>query len=114
MSAKESALAKVQDLYVMQGELWNFLDADQIDIEKKQTAEKMLKAFKQLLKEVDWHYMGGEEVLQSMESIPQEVTQKLKKAPMRSSPAKVAARVEKAPVKKAKMPVRKSLKAKKK
>ncbi|MBM3230875.1 hypothetical protein FJZ28_00950 [Candidatus Peregrinibacteria bacterium] len=95
MSAKETALAKVQDLYLIQCELWNFLDAEQVDAERMKTAEKMLRDFRRLLKEVDWHYMGGEDVLQSMSWIPQEVSQKLKRAPVRSAPAKVAVRADK-------------------
>lgn len=93
MSKKESALAKVQDLYLMQSELWNFLDADQVDAEKRKEAERLLRNFRQLLREVDWHYMGGEDVLQSLAWIPQEVTLKLKTAGKRSSPVNVAVRV---------------------
>ena len=94
MSKKESALAKVQDLYLMQAELWSFLEAESVDTEKRKTAEKLLREFRQLLKEVDWHYMGGEDVLQSLSWIPQEVITKLKSAPKRSAPVRVASRVQ--------------------
>jgi len=93
MSKKETALAKVQDLYLIQSELWNFLDAENIDGERRKAAEKLLREFRQLLREVDWHYMGGEDVLQSLSWIPQEVSLKLKGAGKRSSPVSVAARV---------------------
>ena len=93
MSKKESALAKVQDLYLMQAELWSFLDADHVDGERRKEAERLLRNFRQLLREVDWHYMGGEDVLQSLSWIPQEVSLKLKGAGKRSAPVNVAVRV---------------------
>ena len=92
-SKKASALEKVQDLYLMQVELWNFLDDEKIDAEQRKNIERTLREFKQLLREVDWHYMGGEDVLQTLTWIPQEVSLKLRHAPRRS-PTKVATRVE--------------------
>ena len=78
---KESALTKVQTLYIMQVELWNFLDGSITDADKVKSAQKTLKEFKALLKEVDWQVMGGEDVLESMQLIPTEVNAKLKKKP---------------------------------
>ena len=82
-SKKETALNKVQNLYLMQVELWNFLDGSSTDADKVKSAQKTLKEFKALLKEVDWQVMGGEDVLESMQLIPTEVNAKLKKAPAR-------------------------------
>ena len=90
-SKKDSALDKVQNLYLMQVELWNFLDDTDTDPEKVKHAEKTLREFKALLKEVDWRVMGGEDVLQSLQMIPTEVSQKLKSAPVRKRAAKRAA-----------------------
>lgn len=90
MSSKksQSALSKVQSLYVMQVELWNFLDDKEADTEKAKTVQKTLKEFNTLLKEVDWQYMGDEEVLKTLQSIPQEVNKKLKLKPSaRKKPA---------------------------
>lgn len=78
---KDSALAKVQNLYVLQIELWNFLDNGRRDAPTIDRVKKLLREFKALLKEVDWQYMGGEDVLASLEWIPKEVDQKIKKTP---------------------------------
>ncbi len=75
---KESALSKVQNLYVLQVELWNFLDAQDVDTEKYKSAEKALKEFKRLLAEVDGAVMGGDDVYESLQWIPEEVGAKLK------------------------------------
>lgn len=89
-SKKETALDKVQNLYVMQVELWNFLDESNVDPEKVKSAQKTLREFKALLKEVDWQVMGGEDVLQSLQLIPTEVSQKLKSSPVAKRAAKRA------------------------
>jgi len=89
-SKKENALSKVQDLYLMQMALWNFLDDTEKNVEKYQSAQKTLREFKALLKEVDWQYMGGEDVLQSLQWIPNEVHMKLKSAPLRRATVKKA------------------------
>lgn len=65
----------------MQVELWSFLDGQSTDADKVKSAQKTLKQFTSLLKEVDWQVMGGEDVLESLQMIPTEVSAKLKKAP---------------------------------
>lgn len=97
---KESALNKVQNLYLMQVELWNFLDGSTSDADKVKSAQKTLKEFKALLKEVDWQVMGGEDVLQSMQTIPLEVHAKLKKAPMKKKAVAVRKTTKKVSAKK--------------
>lgn len=74
-SKNASALAKVQSLYVLQMELWDFLEGKEPDAKK---AQKSLKEYTTLLNEVDPQYMGGEDVLQTLEWIPGEVKKKLK------------------------------------
>ena len=76
---KQTDLSKVQDLYLLQIELWQFLDDKRPSAEKRKSAQKTLRTFKSLLKEVDWRYMGGEDVYESLQWIPEEVNQKLKK-----------------------------------
>jgi len=71
----------------MQVQLWNFLDGKETDVK---SAQKTLREFKALLKEVDWRLMGGEDVLESLQLIPTEVGEKIKKTPMRKSVAKKA------------------------
>ncbi len=84
-SKKETALNKVQNLYLMQVELWNFLDGSSTDANKVKSAQKTLREFKALLKEVDWQVMGGEDVLESLQMIPTEVNAKLKKTPIKKT-----------------------------
>ena len=76
----QSALAKVQNLYVLQIELWKFLDEKEVDTEKYKSAEKSLKEFKKLLAEVNEDFLGGEDVMETLQWIPEEVGAKLKKA----------------------------------
>ena len=77
---KNTALDTVQSLYLMQVELWKFLDGTESDPKK---AEKTLREFKALLKEADSRIMGGEDVLESLQLIPQEVSAKLRKTPVK-------------------------------
>ena len=99
-SKKETALGKVQDLYVLQVELWNFLDEKSTNASQKESAKKTLKEFKALLREVDWQHMGGEDVLESLQMIPTEVTRKLKGASVRKRAEKLNAKKAKATTKK--------------
>lgn len=111
-SKKESALAKVQSLYLMQVELWNFLDDSEADAEKAKIVKKTLQEFSGLLKEVDWQYMGGEDVLETLQWIPGEVNKKLKlKKPVKKAAPKKAAPVAR---KTAKKPAAKKVATKKK
>jgi hypothetical protein len=105
---KDSPLSKVQNLYLMQVELWNFLDNKGTDAK---AVEKTLKEFNSLLKEVDWRLMGGEDVLESLQMIPVEVKSKLKSSPKRK-PAAAVKKATKKPT--AKKTVKKKAPAKKK
>ncbi len=87
-TTKQSSLDKVQSLYLMQVELWNFLDESKADSDAVKSVQKTLKDFKALLKEVDWQVMGGEDVYASLQMIPLEVSQKLKKTTPRTSAIK--------------------------
>jgi hypothetical protein len=101
-SKKETALNKVQNLYIMQVELWNFLDGSSADADKVKNAQKTLREFKALLKEVDWQVMGGEDVLASMQMIPTEVNAKLKKTPTKKKAIAVRKFAKKPAAKKSK------------
>lgn len=92
----------------MQVELWDFLDDQEVDKDKAKTVQQTLKEFNSLLKEVDWQYMGGEEVLETLQSIPQEVNKKLKlKGTTRKQPT---TRTVAAPKKKVAVAARKTAK----
>jgi|GEM_PF-673091 len=108
---KQSPLSKVQNLYLMQVELWNFLDNKADDAK---AVEKTLKEFSALLKEVDWRLMGGEDVLESLQMIPREVKSKLKTAPKKKAVAAVKKTAKKPTANKAKKAVKKTPAKKKK
>ncbi|MEI8229627.1 MAG: hypothetical protein WCG83_00635 [Candidatus Peregrinibacteria bacterium] len=79
MTVSTSALAKVHDLYAMQIELWKRLRVGnfQNPTRRKET-QKCLRKFSQLLGEVDWRYMGGEDVLEGLEGMKSEVSARLR------------------------------------
>ncbi|MBM3227295.1 hypothetical protein FJZ27_00300 [Candidatus Peribacteria bacterium] len=78
MSKAESALSKVQTLYVLQVQLWNVLDAKALTPEQRLEARKHLKEFGSLLRKADWHIMGGEDVYTALKQMEKEVARKLK------------------------------------
>jgi hypothetical protein len=78
MTKAESALAKVQTLYVLQVHLWNVLDAKNLSPAQRQDARKQLKEFASLLRKADWQIMGGEDVFTALKQMEREVSQKLK------------------------------------
>ncbi len=78
MSKAESALSKVQTLYVLQVQLWSVLDAKTLTSEQRLEARKHLKEFGSLLRKADWHIMGGEDVYTALKQMEKEVAQKLK------------------------------------
>ncbi|PIR54533.1 hypothetical protein COU75_00280 [Candidatus Peregrinibacteria bacterium CG10_big_fil_rev_8_21_14_0_10_42_8] len=108
---KQSPLSKVQNLYLMQVELWNFLDNKADDAK---AVEKTLKEFNALLKEVDWRLMGGEDVLESLQMIPKEVKSKLKTTSKKKTVAVVKKATKKPTANKAKKVARKTPAKKKK
>ncbi len=80
-----SALNTVQDLYGLQAELWKYLDARALDAEQRKQAKKTLKEFGSLLRQVDWRYMGGEDVLQTLETMHKEASRKVSATPSKPS-----------------------------
>ncbi|MBU2259401.1 hypothetical protein KKC44_02230 [Patescibacteria group bacterium] len=80
MNPSQDELTKVQNLYVMQMELWKVLDGRVRSPDKVKEARKCLNNFKSLLKDVDWKYMGGEDVYSELMRLASEADAKLKKA----------------------------------
>ena len=78
MSNIDSALAKVQNLYMLQAQLWNVLDAKNLSPNAREEAKKNLKEFSSLLRAADWRVMGGEDVYVALKEVQTEVTRKLK------------------------------------
>jgi hypothetical protein len=78
MTKTESALAKVQNLYILQAHLWNVLDAKNLSPTARDEARKHLREFGSLLRNADWRFMGGEDVYSALKQMQQEVARKLK------------------------------------
>ena len=79
MTATQSALAKVHDLYVIQIELWKHLSEGNFQNKtRRQETQRCLRQFSKLLDQVDWHYMGGEDVLAELKTMRSEVSAKLR------------------------------------
>ncbi|HCI03667.1 MAG: hypothetical protein QF755_00940 [Candidatus Peribacteraceae bacterium] len=75
----QDELAKVQNLYLMQMDVWKVLDGRIRSPQKVEEARKCIRQFKKLLKEVDWKYMGGEDVYIELKQMAEEADVKLKK-----------------------------------
>lgn len=77
MSTADSALAKVQSLYMLQAQLWNVLEAKNLSPNARIEAKKNLKEFSSLLRSADWRVMGGEDVYVALKEVQTEVSRKL-------------------------------------
>ncbi|MDD5026004.1 MAG: hypothetical protein PHH13_01360 [Candidatus Peribacteraceae bacterium] len=77
-------LQKVQELYLMQIELWKVLDEDMSSAAALRQAREQLKTFAALLKQVSWEHMGGEDVYMTLQQMCEEAGQKLSHAPVRA------------------------------
>jgi hypothetical protein len=63
----------------MQIELWKHLCEGNFRNEKqRRETQKCLRQFSRLLDEVDWHYMGGEDVLAELTMMRGEVSARLR------------------------------------
>lgn len=82
MTKAELGLATVQQLYLLQVQLFNVLDADLSDPNLRKEARKQTKEFSTLLKEADWRYMGGTDVYEELQKLPVEVEMKLRTSPV--------------------------------
>ena len=78
MSKADTALEHVQNLYLMQLKILDLLDQDINTPEGRREARAQVKEFQNLLRLADWRYMGGEDVLDSLKTLPVELEQKLK------------------------------------
>ena len=77
-SKADAALQHVQNLYLMQFKMLDMLQHDLTTPQARREARASMKEFKLLLRKADWRYMGGEDVLESLKSLPTEIEQKLK------------------------------------
>ena len=108
MKLSKNDLTVVQNLYLLQVDLLKFLESDLNDPEERKQARKQMKEFADLLKKADWRYMGGEDVLDSMQQMQGVIAEKINRKPATSSVRRIASTKPKAaPKKKAAKPVRK-------
>ena len=77
MTKTDSALSKVQNLYVLQVHLWNVLDAKNLSPAARNEAKKHLREFASLLRNADWQVMGGEDVYTALKQMKADVAKKL-------------------------------------
>ena len=78
MSKADNALQHVHNLYLMQFKMLDLLQQDLGTAEARREARDNMKEFQKLLRKADWRYMGGEDVLESLKSLPSEMELKLK------------------------------------
>lgn len=93
------ALERVQNLYVLQTKLLSSLDSDLRDPEARRDVREAVRSFEKLLNVVDWHYMGGMDVYDSLLKLPAEVNSKLKASPVTSVRKRTLKRAEQAKAK---------------
>jgi hypothetical protein len=83
MSTKaDQALEKVQHLYLVQTDLIRALEMDLSDPRARKDVREKMKEFDQLLNQVDYRYMGGEDVIEGLKSLSTEMVVKLKTTPV--------------------------------
>ena len=78
MSKADTALEHIHNLYIMQLQILDLLDQELNTPEARRQARAQIKEFQHLLRLADWRYMGGEDVLESLKSLPVELEQKLR------------------------------------
>lgn len=92
MTRADIALSNVHALYALQFQLFDLLDQDLSDPVIRKTARDSMKKFQELLGMVDHRYMGGEDILASLQQLPAELEAKLKTTSVAVSKVKKPAR----------------------
>ncbi len=83
----------MQNLYLLQIDLRRCLDGDLSDPAQRREAQARVKEFSTLLKQADWRYMGGEDVLMSLQDMEKEFREKIvARASARKAMPRVATR----------------------
>lgn len=78
MNKADQALERVHNLYLLQTKLLMSLDSDLRDPEARKEVRSTVREFEKLLDVVDWRYMGGMDVFDSLVKLPAEVVMKLR------------------------------------
>jgi len=77
MKVSKSDLSVVQNLYLLQVDLAEFLRSDLSDPTERRAAKERMREFASLLRQADWRYMGGEDVLDSLKDVQQQIVRKI-------------------------------------
>ena len=77
MTKADTALEHIHNLYVMQMQILDLLDQELNTPEARRQARAQIKEFQRLLRLADARYMGGEDVWESLKTLPKELEQKL-------------------------------------
>lgn len=85
---QSSGLATVQNLYLMQFQLMGYLQGGIRSENQAKEAKQCLRQFKSLLGEADPRYMGGEDVIETLQNIQDEMSYRLKARTSRSRTSK--------------------------
>lgn len=85
MPASKHSLEQVHTLYTLQLDLWKILDAELKHPEEVKQASRQVKTFRTLLSQVDWRYMGGQDIVDDLNQMYIEAQSKLKVANSRGS-----------------------------
>lgn len=97
MTPSETALDRVHSLYLLQAKFITSLDGDVRDAVRREELLQDIRTFQRLLNQADWRYMGGQDVMDSLKGLHDEIKAKLKGA----TPRKVVFK-QKKPMKKRK------------
>lgn len=75
-----AALENVQNLYTTSTELWRQIQEEKNldDPLKLKEATRTFRQFSSLLRDADWRYMGGEDVLEGLQNLEREVSAALR------------------------------------
>ena len=84
-ATRSSGLATVQNLYIMQFQLVEYLQRGLRTDNQVKEAKQCYKEFKTLMKSADKAYMGGEDVYESLSELEKEAAAKLKKRTAKTS-----------------------------
>jgi len=85
MTKADQALENVQTLYLVQMDLIRALEMDLSDPRARKQVREKMKVFEDLLTKVDYRYMGGEDVVEGLQSLSKEMVLKLKTTPVASA-----------------------------
>jgi hypothetical protein len=87
-SKADLALERVHNLYLLQTKLISSLEADLRNADLRKDVRSTIRKFQELLDQVDWRYMGGIDVLESLKQLPGEVNGKMKSMPIAAAKKK--------------------------